>query len=64
MGKDDEGHRGPVHTRCRLPVDPLADPHVSRVFVAAYWRKVTRTQEDFDLRFGVPVLPDCRATVE
>jgi uncharacterized protein (TIGR02246 family) len=43
---------------------PTEEPHRGRAGIRAYWRQVTATQSDLDLRFGRPVVDGNRATVE
>ncbi|MDL4817358.1 nuclear transport factor 2 family protein [Actinomadura opuntiae] len=62
--KDDEGIVDLFTPDAVYRSNPLAEPHVGRAAIAAYWRKATRTQQDLDLRFGAPVVEGDRATVE
>lgn len=43
---------------------PTEEPNRGREGIRAYWRQVTATQRDVDLRFGTPVVEGNRATVE
>ena len=43
---------------------PFREPHVGWDGVRAYWKQATATQDEIDLRFGVPVAAGNRAAVE
>jgi uncharacterized protein (TIGR02246 family) len=43
---------------------PTEEPHRGRAGIRAYWRQVTATQSDVDLRFGQAVMDGDRVAVE
>jgi ketosteroid isomerase-like protein len=43
---------------------PTKPPHVGHEAIAAYWRRATATQQDFQIRFGMPVMDGDRLAVE
>lgn len=43
---------------------PLREPHRGRDAIHAYWSRATSTQEEFELRFGTPIVDGARAAVE
>jgi uncharacterized protein (TIGR02246 family) len=43
---------------------PTEEPNRGRAGIRDYWRQVTSTQSDVDLRFGRPVVDGDHATVE
>ncbi len=43
---------------------PYAEPFMGREGVRSYWEKVTATQEDVTVRYGVPLTEGNRAAVE
>ncbi|MEV4173797.1 nuclear transport factor 2 family protein [Nonomuraea sp. NPDC049709] len=43
---------------------PTAPAHVGSDAIAAYWRRATATQQEVDLRFGLPVINGRRVAVE
>lgn len=43
---------------------PFREPHVGREAIRAYWEGATRSQDEFELRFGDPVVEGRRTAVE
>lgn len=43
---------------------PFRPPYVGRAAIADYWRRATASQEDFELRWGNPVVAGDRMAVE
>jgi ketosteroid isomerase-like protein len=43
---------------------PLREPHVGTAAIRDYWSRATSTQEEFELRFGWPIVEGARAAVE
>jgi nuclear transport factor 2 (NTF2) superfamily protein len=62
--KDADGVAGLFTPNAIYRSHPLSEPHVGRDAIRAYWRRVTKTQRDLELRFGVLICQGDKVAVE
>lgn len=62
--KDAEGVAALFTENAVYRSSPTGAAHTGREAIAAYWRRATATQAEFDLRLGAPVVAGDRAAVE
>lgn len=62
--KDDEGVAALFTEDAVYRSSPTGAPHVGSAAIAAYWRRATATQQDFQLQFGTPLIDGNRVAVE
>jgi ketosteroid isomerase-like protein len=43
---------------------PLREPHIGTDAIHTYWSRATEDQDEFELRFGTPIVAGDRAAVE